>query len=204
MKIAIFGAGGRTGILAVFQALDKGHEVTAYTRKAERVTIRHPRLRIVEGDILDPARVKEAVTGQDAVICALGINTRKPSTRLSEATAIILEAMKETGVNRFICMSSAGILGNDSSFFFEKIMIPLLLRNVFRDKVRQAEIIQNSGLDWIIVRPTWLTDSPKTGTYKIRTGKPASSSVPRADVADFMLKLVSDRQYDHTLPAISS
>ncbi len=204
MKISVFGASGRTGILIVFQALKEGHQVTAYARRASGVTIQHRNLRVIEGEIMDFVKVKEAVEGSDAVLCALGMDRNKPGTMLSDGTHTIIRAMEATGVRRLICMSSAGILGNDAGFWFGRIIIPLFLRHVFADKRRQAGVIRNSNLDWVIVRPVGLTDSPKTGTYKIHPGNPTSKTVPRADVADFMLKLAATDKYDRTLPAISS
>jgi hypothetical protein len=61
-----------------------------------------------------------------------------------------------------------------------------------------------TNFEWVIVRPAGLTQAPKTGKYKITMGPPVSQRIPRADVADFMLKLMTDKQYDHQLPAISS
>ena len=204
MKIAIFGASGRTGLLTVYQALDKGHEVTAFARHAASVTIKHPKIRIVEGDILDYEKVKMTIEGQDVVISALGIESRKFTTVLSEGTGNIIKAMEECRVKRFICMSSAGILGNDAGFLFGKIILPLFLKQVFEDKKRQMQIIMASSLEWVIVRPSGLTDAPRTGKYKITGHSPASKSVPRADVADFMLKLMTDKTYDRQMPAIAS
>jgi putative NADH-flavin reductase len=203
MKIAIFGATGRTGLLTVYQALDKGHIVTAFARNPAKLAITHANIRVIQGDILDYSKVKAAVEGQDAVISVLGVESRKPTTVLSEGTKNILQAMSEYHVDRFICMSSAGILGNDAGFIFGKIIIPLLLREVFKDKIRQMKIIQDSSVDWVIIRPTGLTDSPKTGKYKILPDAPESRTVPRADVADFMLKLLTDKHYDRQMPAIS-
>jgi putative NADH-flavin reductase len=204
MKIAIFGASGRTGILTVYQALDKGHQVTAFARKSSSVTIQHKNLQMIQGDIGEYDKVKQAVEGQDVIISALGVETRKPTTVLSEGTRNILRAMKECKVSRFICMSSSGILGNDAGILFGKIIIPLFLKQVFLDKVRQMKIIQESNADWVIIRPTGLTDAPKTGKYKITMGSPVSRRIPRADVADFMLKLMTDKQYDRQMPAIAS
>jgi putative NADH-flavin reductase len=204
MKIAIFGASGRTGILTVYQALDKGHQVTAFARKSSSVTIQHKNLQVVQGDIGEYDKVKQAVEGQDVIISALGVETRKPTTVLSEGTRNILRAMEECKVSRFICMSSAGILGNDAGILFGKIIIPFFLKQVFLDKVRQMKIIQENNVDWVIIRPAGLTDAPKTGKYKITMGSPVSRRIPRADVADFMLKLMTDKQYDHQMPAIAS
>jgi len=178
--------------------------VTAFTRKYSSVTIQHKNLKVIQGDILEYDKVKEAVEGQDAIISTLGVESRKPTTVLSEGTKNILKAMEVCNVSRFICMSSAGILGNDAGFLFGKIILPLLLKQVFIDKVRQMKIIQESSLEWVIIRPTGLTDAPKTGKYKITMGAPASRRIPRADVADFMLKLITIKQYDRQLPAIAS
>lgn len=204
MKIAVFGASGRTGILAVYQALDKGYEVNAFARKAHNVTIRHPKVRIIQGDILDYDRVKEAVEGTDAVLFTLGQDGNKPLRTLSDGTANVIKAMKEIGVKRLIVMSSAGILGNDTHPVFGKIIVPLMLNNVYKDKKRQMNVIRESGLEWIIIRPPRLTQSPKTGKYQLTEGRPGTRSVPRADVADFMLKLLTNKSYDGTMPAIAS
>jgi putative NADH-flavin reductase len=204
MKIAVFGASGKTGILIVYQALNQGHIVTAFARQATKVTIEHKNLRVVEGDVSESGRVLQAVEGQDAVLCALGNDRNRPNTVLSDGTRNILAAMEKAGVKRFICMSSAGILGNDGGFWFGKIIMPLFLNHVFEDKKRQVKVIRESSAEWVIIRPVGLTDSPKTNTYKINAGIPTSKSVPRADVADFMLKLITNQQYDGTMPAISS
>lgn len=204
MKIAVFGASGKTGILIVYQALNQGHIVTAFARQPTKVTIQHKNLRVIQGDVMEPEKVGMAVQGQDAILCALGFDKNKPNTILSQGTRNILEAMKLHGVVRFICMSSAGILGNDGGFWFGKIIMPLFLNHVFEDKKRQVKVIGQSSTEWVIIRPTGLTDAPKTNTYKINPGIPTSRSIPRADVADFMLKLLSDKRYDGTMPAISS
>jgi len=204
MNIVVFGASGRTGLLTVFQALEKGHQVTAFARKASSVTIQHKNLHVIQGDILEFEKVKEAILGQDVVISALGVESRKYTTVLSEGTTHIIRAMEESNVKRFICMSSAGILGNDGGFWFGKIILPLFLKQVFEDKKRQMKLIQESTLDWVIIRPVGLTDAPKTGKYQIYGKIPGSATIPRADVADFMLKLMTDKKYDRMMPAISS
>ncbi len=203
-NIIVFGASGKTGILIVYQALNQGHQVTAFARQPSKVTIEHKNLRIIRGDVLDYDKVKEAVQGHDVVLCALGVDKNKPNTVISDGTRNILKAMESTGVKRFICMSSAGILGNDGGFWFGKIIMPLFLNHVFDDKKRQVNVIRESNADWVIIRPVGLTDAPKTNTYKVNPGIPTSKSIPRADVADFMLKLLTDKRYDGQMPALSS
>lgn len=204
MKIAVIGASGRTGILTVYQALDKGYEVNALARNAFNVPIQHKRIRIIEGDVLDFDRVKEAVEGTDGVIVTLGMKNKAGLKTFSKGIDTIIRAMEETGGKRLIVMSSAGILGNDTHPLFGKLIVPLFLRHVFRDKKLMMKRLQSCRLDWVLIRPPRLTDSPKTGKYQITEGRPGSKSVPRADVADFMLKLLKDKKYDRTIPAIAS
>src|SRR5258707_12343646 len=71
MKLVIFGAAGGTGRILVEQALEKGHEVTAFDRHPGALTIQHPKLSLVQGDVLDPAQVEPAIGGQDEVISVL-------------------------------------------------------------------------------------------------------------------------------------
>lgn len=73
MKLLLFGATGGTGRKLVEQALELGHSVTAFARDPGKVKITHWNLRVVKGDILEPASVTAAVQGQDAVLSALGI-----------------------------------------------------------------------------------------------------------------------------------
>jgi putative NADH-flavin reductase len=63
-----------------------------------------------------------------------------------------------------------------------------------------------SALDWTIVRPPHLNDGPHTGTY--RHGFPTNDTgiqgkISRADVADFMLKPLTDDTYLHQTPGVS-
>ena len=72
MNIVIFGANGPTGRLLTQQALEKSYTVTVFTRHPETFPIQDARLRVLSGDVYDLAAVEQAVTGQDAVLSALG------------------------------------------------------------------------------------------------------------------------------------
>src|SRR2546426_11308042 len=76
MKLAIFGATGATGRCLVEQALDRGYDVTAFTRNPLALTTRHAHLSIVTGDVFHPVNVEEAVASQDAVLCTIGGHDR--------------------------------------------------------------------------------------------------------------------------------
>src|SRR5438132_11000870 len=87
LRILIIGATGGTGHQLVRQALEQGHQVTAFVRKPEKLKIAHPSLRATRGDVLDYASVESAMQGQDAVLSALGHKHRLGlTTILAEGT----------------------------------------------------------------------------------------------------------------------
>jgi putative NADH-flavin reductase len=87
MKVVVFGSTGGTGRQLVEQALEEGHQVTALARHPEKFPMQHEHLRIVQGDVLDSDCVVAAVSGQDAVMSALGTKQRGP-TRLVTVSII--------------------------------------------------------------------------------------------------------------------
>ena len=123
MKIIVFGATGSLGQHVVKQALEKGHQVSAFTRSKEKLDhLNNPNLTPVLGDVLDNTTIEQAVKDHDAVIIALG-DGMKGSVR-AQGTQQIINAMKNQGVGRLICLSTLG--AGDSyrylNFFWKYVM----------------------------------------------------------------------------------
>jgi putative NADH-flavin reductase len=211
MKIAIFGATGGTGRELLNQALELGHEVTAFVRNPAALAITHPRLTLVQGDVLDPVKVEAAVAGQDAILNALGMKLGTPTPVTSQGTQNIVAAMQTFGVRRLVTQSAlpvAVIEGNPHELpLIFRIILSLAtpMKAIFRDKVLQEQIIRRSSLDWIIVRPAMLTNNARTGSYRVGTPLQGglARQISRADVADFMLKQLTDNTYLHKVPRLS-
>lgn len=208
MKVVIFGASGRTGRQLVGQALERGHEVTAFVRDEAGVPMRDERLRLVAGDVTDPKGVDEAVAGQDAVLIALG-HTKSSTRDVQEVgTANIVAAMKKRGVRRVVSVTGAGVRDpKDEPKLLDRVIVAVLKlvqRDVLEDAERHAEVLQESGLEWVIVRGPVLSDGPRTGEYRVGyVGKNSGSKVSRADVADFMLEQLTTDAYLRAAPMIS-
>jgi putative NADH-flavin reductase len=219
MRLAIFGPTGGTGRRLVERAIAEGHDVTAFARNPSKVTARHERLRIVAGDAFDPTSVLEAVAGNEAVICVLG--SRTPSNPLhprrpgdpngvtSAGSQNIVAAMKEHGLRRLVCQTAWGVGESRQNpgiagAFFMNVLVPPLLRDEYADKEAQEKLVAESDLDWIIVRPMILTNGPWTNDYRADVDlKPGRRPyISRADVADFLLKQLTDDTFIRKTPAI--
>ncbi|MEP7281739.1 MAG: NAD(P)H-binding protein [Rubrivivax sp.] len=205
MNILVLGATGATGRLVVESALAAGHGVAAFVREPMRMRLTHSNLRVVQGDAMDRAAVAAAVRGADAVICALGTMPeakpdrarRQPTVPVcSVGTTNILAALPPAG-GRLIVLSSvsvgdsygAGILGAG-------LIVRLALRQVMADKEEQEAAVKASACDWTILRPVKLTNKPPRGHLKSGTDLRwnITSTATRADVVDYMLRILADRQ----------
>ena len=208
MRIVIFGATGKTGHHLVAQALSAGHEVRAFVRDASRLPMRHERLRIVEGDVLDATWVEQAVSNTDAVLSALGHTKTSANGVQTVGMENIVGAMKKNGVSRLVSLTGAGVRDEkDSPKLVDRVfglLLKLLQPAVLEDAERHAEVIKASDLDWVIMRVPRLTDGPKTGEYRVGyVGKNSGTKISRADVADFMLRQLIDDEYLRQQPMIS-
>ncbi len=196
MKILIMGAAGKTGEALVQQALADGHEVTAFVHDASGY--RRDGVRVVEGDVLDSAKIDPAVAGQDAVLDTVGGSTPYKETTLeTNAARNVMDAMQRNGVRRLVVTSAMGVgeSKENAGFLYEHLLMPTFLRGTVKDKTGMEAEVKASDLDWIIVRPAILTDGEATGNVKVFSAETSETAhkISRADVAAFMLQqLTSD------------
>jgi putative NADH-flavin reductase len=192
MKIVVIGASRGIGLEVVKQALARGHEVTALLRDPAKLELDHTGLHKVRGDVGKAADVQGAIAGQDAVCTCVGINpTRKPVELFSRGARNVLAALQDAPNTKFVAVTGvgAGDSRGHGGFFYDRIFQPLLLGTIYADKDREEELIKASSADWLILRPGFLTNGPRTGKYRAITdiAGVTAGKISRADVADFIL-----------------
>lgn len=202
-KLVVFGATGPTGREIVTQALTLGHEVRAFARDPARLAAAHEHLEIARGDVYDQWAVDQAVSGRDAVICALGIRRGAPKTLVTDGTQRILRAMSKHGVRRFVGLSAFGAGETRDGSLYVRVTWAMLRPNLL-DKERYEQLVRASDRDWTLVRPPRLTGGPATGRYRVgsdlRMG--LNATVSRADVAAFVLQQLDADTWIGGTPAI--
>ena len=208
-KLVIFGATGGTGRQIVTQALQHGHQVTAFVRDPQKLPIDAARLRVVTGDVTAGVdMVAQAVSGQDVAISALGRgNSLKSENLISRSMRTIVPAMERQGVRRLIVVSAFGVgeTRRDATRL-QRIFFRLLLRDLYADKAAAEAYVRSSSLDWTLVKPTRLTDGPLTGTYRVgeRLDMRGQANISRADVAHFVLTQLADVTYSRKSAVITA
>lgn len=195
MKLMMFGATGKTGVLFVNKALEEGYEVTAYVRNPAKMTMANDKLTIIEGSVLDLDSVTTAMKGQDVVVSCLGGDDNNKSTVLTDMTKVITEAMKQTQVTRIVYTSTAGI--HDEFSLITNIIVKMFYGNAIKDHKGAVKHIMVEGIDYTIARPLSLVDGPRKGNYREAMSKvpKGGKNISREDLADFLMKAVTESKY---------
>ncbi|PZT68826.1 epimerase [Streptomyces sp. SW4] len=198
MKLTVFGATGGVGQEIVRQALSAGHQVTAVVRDPARLPLTGEGLEVFRADLTDPAALRPAVAGREAVLSGLGARTRKDAGVATRLTRSVLGAMEAEGVRRLVVVSAAplgpepegeGLLDRGV-----RGIVSAVLRDVYADLREMEAELARSAVDWTVVRPPRLQDKPVSGRYRtVVGGTPVRGRyLSRADVAHAMLAMVED------------
>jgi len=181
-SVLIIGAHGQIARVATRLLLESTDAMlTLYLRRATRLDAlaSNPRIRIVEGDATDAAALNAAMTGQDVVYANL-------SGEMARQARTIVASMQKAGVRRLIFVSSMGIYDEVPGQRYRSVLDP------YRDS---AVIVENSGLDFTVIRPAWLNDDDEIAYGTTHESEPfanPSATVSRKSVGDLIVRLIAN------------
>jgi uncharacterized protein YbjT (DUF2867 family) len=163
--VLVAGATGRNGRVVLRQLAQLGVRARGMTRDvadARRQIGAH--YDWVEADVTRPQTLAAAVEGVDLVISAVAtsmpVGGNRPERVDYEGTVNLARAAKAAGVTRFVIITS-------SSSGQKKHFLNYIGGNVLIWKKRAEEALMSSGLEYVIVGPAAIDDSPG-GTRPIR------------------------------------
>lgn len=194
MKIIVFGAAGQTGHELLKQGIMRGHQMIAFDVREPEISPSQ-NLQVFTGNVLDQSLVDQIIPGHNVVIGELGVRPGIKQPIVSEGNRVIIHAMQKHGMRRLITQSAFGANESWKELPFGlKLAHNVLLGSMSEDKNKMEKIVQNSGLDWTIVRPIRLNNGPKRGHYQAgeRVNVGINPFISRADVADFILNILED------------
>jgi uncharacterized protein YbjT (DUF2867 family) len=174
-KVIIIGASGSlAGYIIEELGKQKGVHQTLFVRRKNRLQKSSiANATVVEGDVMDYAKLKDAIAGQDIVYVNLAGD-------LEAMAKNIVKAMKETGVERIIAISSIGIYKEP----LKSVLIP------YR---KLANEIEGSGLAYTILRPEWFTDVDEIDYALTHKGEPETgSAISRKSIAAFVAGIIQN------------
>lgn len=160
---------------------------------------------MIQGDARNLKDVAAVVEGQEAACDCLGIRSFFTETKLfSTCAQNLVQALKRKQLLIAVIGMGAGDSRGCGPFFYDHVMLPLLLGRVYVDKDRQERIIMDNTARWVIVRPGFLSNGPRTGRYRalvdlqgVRGGR-----ISRSDVADFILSQAKSPEFIGKTPLL--
>ncbi len=167
MKIFVTGANGFLGSRLAIRLAENGHMVHALYRSETNIeTLVHPNIKLFKGDILDFNSLLNAVSGCSQIYHTAAFtkilhkNTSLIYRLNIEGSMNVIRAGLTEGVKRFVCTSTAGVLGpsglneyidedfpNPGIYFLDYEYSKAILEEVLKT-------IALKGVEIIIVNPT--------------------------------------------------
>jgi putative NADH-flavin reductase len=204
MQVTVFGASGKIGRLVTQRLLDEGHSVVAFVHRTELPA--QPKLRFVKGDIHDAQAIAKALAGSQAVVSALGSWGTKTKDILSSAMRVVVPAMQEAGIQRIVTLTGSGAYAaGDKPKLLDKLghfSFGLIAHKIIVDSEEHLRILQDSGLDWTVLRSPVMTNGTYT-SYKLNSNVPLPwESISRPAVAKAMVEQLSAKNLNKSAPFI--
>ena len=159
MRVLIIGASKGIGLETTRQALDAGYHVRALARSVTAIAVSNPSLEKMPGDALKREDVEAALVGVDVVIQTLGVGLGdlfRPVHLFSDATRVLIAAMRSQGVKRLICVTGFGAGDSRASIScLQRLPFQIVFGRAYEDKSLQENLIKQSDLDWTIASPDY-------------------------------------------------
>jgi putative NADH-flavin reductase len=164
---------------------------------------------VIAGDVLDSDAVAETILGSDAVISVFGQVKGSPLQVQTEGTRLIVEQMQAQGLTRIVSLSGGGLRDPHDRPKAADHVIRFLLKTlsgrVLADAEGHLRVLEQSGLDWTVVRGPRLTEKPGTGSYRLGwVGLDTGIEISRDDLADFIVTQIDDDRFVRAMPFVSA
>lgn len=196
MNVLVVGGHGQIGLRLLRLLAAGDHRARGLIRDAAQAAdLEAAGAEAVVADVEQVDSIAPQVEGSDAVVFAAGAGAgsgpaRKRTVDLGGALKL-LDAARETGVRRYVIVSSIG--AQDPAGASES------MRPYLEAKADADAAVVASGLDWTIVRPGSLTDEPGTGRVAVVTDLGRRGPVPRDDVAATLLATLAGPEAPRTV-----
>jgi uncharacterized protein YbjT (DUF2867 family) len=196
-RVAILGATGRTGQLLVGRALDEEFEVNALARNPKHLKRAANALTVYKGDAYSGEGLDALVGGCRYVVSSIG----SPRPITSRCMTNLIEQVGHKHLARFIFVSWAGVgeshwQAQKNATFWTRVRFRLL-RSMLEDVGKAEQIVRESKLPYVILRPTLLTNHPFMDNLIVANAEDdPPGRLGRADLARFIVRILDEPGWD--------
>ena len=186
MKVAIIGATGFVGSAVLTEGISRGYELTAIVRDTAKVE-KAASVTALSIDINNVEALAAALSGHDAVINAFNPGWSNPNIYADsiKGSKSIQEAVKKSGVKRFLTIGGAGSLYIGEHQLVDSPQFPKEYypgASAARDYL--TALRNEEELDWTFLSPAInLHPGGRTGTFRLGTESPVFDEHGKNDIS---------------------
>lgn len=205
--IAVLGGNGRTGNFVVKELLNQGYFIKLLVRDPESVLIQHRQIEVIKGDARDPERIKDLVKDCQGIISTVGQRQGEPLVA-SVATRLILDAMKEFNVTRYIVVAGLNLDVPTDRKSPQTLLATEWMKTNFpiiqQDRQQAYTLLTLSSVQWTLVRVPFIEFTNAMGKLTISVEDCLGTKINAGDIAEFVVQQLSNDQFHRQAPFISS
>jgi putative NADH-flavin reductase len=195
MKIAVFGGTGQIGSRIVAEAAQRGHEVTALSRRAATDAAAG---RWQQADATDPATVAAVAAGHDVVVSALG-PSREPGGDPSAFASVVRGLADAVGGTSLLVVGGAGsLLAEPGVRLVDLPEFPAAYRAESLAQADALEVLRSAPaeLDWSYLSPApEIGPGERSGSYLVGTDRPVGGFISFDDFAVAVVDELEERKH---------
>ena len=201
-RIAVIGGTGKSGAYLVDRLVENQFKLRVLVRDPKRIRA-HPSIEILVGDARNYDSIARLIIGCDSIISTLG-QPRGESSIFSEATRNVVQAMNETGIDRYIVTTGLSV---NTPFDKKEPRVQLATDWMYqnfpettKDKQVEYDFLSVSEVRWTMVRLPLIVESHERFPTQVNLENCHGERIISSDLADFLVNQLLDTTYIQKCP----
>lgn len=213
ITISLFGATGKTGRILLKKLTERNFRVRVLVRDPAKIKLTNPLVTVIQGDILDPAKVFVCLENSEAAINVIGHVKGCPPDLQTRAIKNILTGMSKNNISRLINLTGSGVkVDGDDPGWFDKLVVFTMrnllgnsVKNRLIDGINHVALISKTNLEWTVVRAPVLVPGKAKGRTSIgMVGHIPGYSLTYEDLTDQIINIFEDKTFVRQYPYITN
>ena len=195
MKVALYGATGKSGSRILKELVSRGHQVIAIVRNPAKLSQPAPGVLITQDDLSDSKKIAAAVDGAEAVISAYA-PPQDDVDAIVGVTQRQVEALNHGSKVRLIVVGGAGGLNVAPGVtLVDSGYLPEPYLPIAKAHVKALNVLRASTIDWTYLAPAaYFEPGQRTGKFRLGTDELIANErqESRISMEDYAIALVDE------------
>ena len=195
MKVALYGATGKSGSRILAELVSRGHEVTAIVRDPSKLPNPGRGVVVKQDDLSDPKDIAAAINGAEVTVSAYAPPQGDPD-EIVDVTQRQVDAIKLAGKSRLLVVGGAGGLNVAPGVtLIDSGFLPDAYQPIAKAHVKALNVLKRSTIDWTYLAPAaYFIPGERTGKFRLGTDELIADEQQQSRISmeDYAIALVDE------------